>query len=223
MNLRHHSSHALRVRRAGDGVASRRAARAARAAPSTRDQFFAARFFPSRRCARREPIILATRSAALASRKFMTVSKSSAASRVNVPHPHAARPGPLAYWNPWPNVPDPVSPEVVEPYQFVFDSPLVRTSMELADYARQSFEPETPLLAGAREPEQADLTDFKYDPRATTVPRHWKKSGKNAAASARILRIWRPPACDRSGLPARYVSGYLRTHPPEGQAAAGRR
>ena len=30
---------------------------------------------------------------------------------------------------------DPVSPEVVEPYQFVFDSPQVRASFDLADYA----------------------------------------------------------------------------------------
>ena len=34
---------------------------------------------------------------------------------------------------------DPVSPEVVEPYQFVFDSPQVRASFELADYARRKF------------------------------------------------------------------------------------
>ena len=40
---------------------------------------------------------------------------------------------------------DPVSPEVVEPYQFVFDSPQVRASFELADYARESFGPETPF------------------------------------------------------------------------------
>ena len=46
---------------------------------------------------------------------------------------------------------DPVSPEVVEPYQFVFDSPQVRASFELADYARESFGKGTPLLAGAGE------------------------------------------------------------------------
>ena len=34
---------------------------------------------------------------------------------------------------------DPVSPEVVEPYQFIFDSPHIRASLELADYARESF------------------------------------------------------------------------------------
>src|SRR5579859_5162459 len=48
---------------------------------------------------------------------------------------------------------DPVSPEVVEPYQFVFDSPQVRASFEFADYALASFAPGTPLLIGV-----ADLT-----------------------------------------------------------------
>ena len=44
---------------------------------------------------------------------------------------------------------DPVSPEVVEPYQFVFDSPQVRASVELFDYARESFGKGMPVLAGA--------------------------------------------------------------------------
>src|SRR6185436_12821094 len=46
---------------------------------------------------------------------------------------------------------DPVSPDVVGPYQFVFDSPQVRASFELAEYARESFPEGTPVLAGARD------------------------------------------------------------------------
>src|ERR1700761_7337515 len=63
---------------------------------------------------------------------------------------------------------DPVSPEVVEPYQYFFDSPLVRASMELADYARESFTPGTPLVAGTRDLTRRIFTDFKFDSRATT-------------------------------------------------------
>ena len=44
---------------------------------------------------------------------------------------------------------DPVSPEVVEPYQFIFDSPQVRASFEFSDYARESFGKDTPVLVGA--------------------------------------------------------------------------
>jgi transglutaminase-like putative cysteine protease len=113
---------------------------------------------------------------------------------------------------------DPVSPEVVEPYQFVFDSPHVRASPELADYARQSYSPGTPLLAGARDLTRRIHEDFKFDPRATTVATPleevWQKR-RGVCQDFAHLGI----ACLRSlGLPARYVSGYLRTRPPAGKA-----
>src|SRR4029077_5469317 len=64
---------------------------------------------------------------------------------------------------------DPVSPEVVEPYQFIFDSPQVSASAELADYAVRSFPPGKPLLQGTRDLTRRIFEDFKYDARATTV------------------------------------------------------
>jgi transglutaminase-like putative cysteine protease len=113
---------------------------------------------------------------------------------------------------------DPVSPEVIEPYQFVFDSPQVRASFEFADYALASFRPETPLLLGVADLTRRIFEDFKFDPRATTVATPleevWKKR-RGVCQDFAHLGI----ACLRSlGLAARYVSGYLRTHPPEGQA-----
>jgi transglutaminase-like putative cysteine protease len=140
-------------------------------------------------------------------------------SRVSV----TARPLPaLATTPPWEQVVslfrDPVSPEVVEPYQFVFDSPQVRASFELADYARASFPPETPLLAGAADLTRRIFEDFKFDPRATTVATPieevWQKR-RGVCQDFAHLGI----GCLRSlGLAAYYVSGYLRTHPPAGQA-----
>ncbi len=112
---------------------------------------------------------------------------------------------------------DPVSPEVVEPYEFVFDSPQIRAAQELADYARESFGGDTPLLAGARDLTRRIFEDFKFDPRATTVATPleevWEKR-RGVCQDFAHLGI----ACLRSlGLPARYVSGYLRTRPPEGR------
>ena len=112
---------------------------------------------------------------------------------------------------------DPVSPEVVEPYQFVFDSPQIRASLELADYARESFRDGAPLIAGARELTKRIFKDFKFDPKATTVATPleevWEKR-RGVCQDFAHLGI----ACLRSlGLPARYVSGYLRTRPPEGK------
>jgi transglutaminase-like putative cysteine protease len=111
---------------------------------------------------------------------------------------------------------DPVSPEIVEPYQFVFDSPHVRASFELADYALDSFSKGAPLLAGARDLTRRIYEDFKYDPKATTVSTPLEEVMKNRRGVCQDfahLGI----ACLRSlGLPARYVSGYLRTRPAGG-------
>ena len=112
---------------------------------------------------------------------------------------------------------DPVSPEVVEPYQFVFDSPQVRASLELADYALESFRPRTPLLSGVADLMRRIHADFKYDPKATTIATPLEEVWTNRRGVCQDfahLGI----ACLRSiGLPARYVSGYLRTHAPPGK------
>jgi transglutaminase-like putative cysteine protease len=112
---------------------------------------------------------------------------------------------------------DPVSPEVVEPYEFVFDSPQIRASLELFDYARESFVEGTPLVAGVRDLTQRIFKDFKFDPKATTVATPLEEVWANRRGVCQDfahLGI----ACLRSlGLPARYVSGYLRTRSPEGR------
>ena len=76
---------------------------------------------------------------------------------------------------------------------------------------------DTPLLAGARDLTRRIFEDFKFDPKATTVATPleevWEKR-RGVCQDFAHLGI----ACLRSlGLPARYVSGYLRTRPPEGQ------
>lgn len=127
----------------------------------------------------------------------------------------------LALSPPWEKVAglfrDPVSPEVVDPYQFCFDSPLLAASPELADYARASFAPGTPLLMAVQDLNRRVFEDFKYDPVATTaatpLEEVWAKR-RGVCQDFAHLGI----ACLRSlGLAARYVSGYLRTRPPEGK------
>lgn len=112
---------------------------------------------------------------------------------------------------------DPVSPEVVEPFEYVFDSPQVRASIELAAYARTSFPAGTALLAGAIDLNRRIFEDFKYDPTATTVATPLEEvleKRRGVCQDFAHLGI----ACLRSlRLPVRYVSGYLRTHPPEGK------
>jgi transglutaminase-like putative cysteine protease len=139
-------------------------------------------------------------------------------SRVTVSAPKAAGAESSIFWESVAGMfRDPVSPEVVEPYQFIFDSPQACASLEFAEYARESFTKGTPLLAGVRDLTGRIYKDFKYDPKATTVATPlgevWKKR-RGVCQDFAHLGI----ACLRSlGIPARYVSGYLRTRPPEGK------
>jgi transglutaminase-like putative cysteine protease len=139
-------------------------------------------------------------------------------SRVNVAPKNLANESAAAWETVAETFRDPVSPEVVEPYQFVFDSPQIRASVELAEYARESFSTGTPLLAGVRNLTRRIFSDFKYDAKATTVATPleavWEKR-RGVCQDFAHLGI----ACLRSlGLPARYVSGYLRTRAPIGKA-----
>ena len=112
---------------------------------------------------------------------------------------------------------DPVAPEAIQPFQFVFASPLVAPRPEFADYAQESFPAGRPLLEGVLDLNRRLHADFAYDPVATTVATPlaevWEKRRGVCQDFAHIAI-----ACLRSlGLPASYVSGYLRTRPPAGQ------
>lgn len=112
---------------------------------------------------------------------------------------------------------EPVSPGDVGPYQFVFDSHLLASTPALADYARPSFPSDRPLAEAARDLCRRIHQDFKFNPTATTI----------ATPLAEVIQHRHGVcqdfahvgiACLRSlGLPARYVSGYIRTLPPPGK------
>lgn len=108
------------------------------------------------------------------------------------------------------------APQLLEAHQFVFTSPMVRRGAEFAAYAQASFSEGRPLLKAVADLNSRIFRDFKFDPRATTV----------ATPVEEVLKLRRGVCQDfahlmiaglRSvGLPARYVSGYLRTRPKEG-------
>ena len=105
----------------------------------------------------------------------------------------------------------------LDAYQFAFASPYVPVSQELADYARPSFAPERTVIAAATDLTARIFADFEYDPRATTLTTPVDevfRCRKGVCQDFAHLQI----ACLRSlGVPARYVSGYLRTIPAPGR------
>lgn len=110
-------------------------------------------------------------------------------------------------------------PEVrLEAEQYRFESPNIVVNDALADYARASFVPGRPLLEAALDLNRRIFTDFSFDPAATTLSTPVEevfRMRRGVCQDFAHLMI----ACLRSlGLPARYVSGYLLTRPPPGQA-----
>jgi len=101
--------------------------------------------------------------------------------------------------------------------QYVFDSPKAAASATLGAYAALSFPSGTPVLAGALDLTRRIYQEFTYDGTATTVSTPVEEvfdGRRGVCQDFAHLEI----ACLRSlGIPARYVSGYLLTHPPEGQ------
>ncbi|WP_414464198.1 transglutaminase family protein [Hyphomicrobium sp. DY-1] len=96
-------------------------------------------------------------------------------------------------------------------------SRLTTPTLEIADYAAFSFTPLRPVLEGAMDFVMRIYNDFKFDPHATDVSTPvtqvfamrrgvCQDFAHLALAGLRALRI-----------PARYVSGYLHTHPPVGR------
>lgn len=123
---------------------------------------------------------------------------------------------------PWENAAelfrDPVAVELIEPYQFVADSPLVRALPKLADFARESFPADVPLLAGALDLNHRIHREFKFDPVATTVATPLEDVWQTRRGVCQDFAHLGAAMLRSLGLPARYVSGYLRTHPPAGRA-----
>lgn len=101
--------------------------------------------------------------------------------------------------------------------RYAFASPFTPADDALEDYLRPSFAAGRPILEAVLDLNQRIFADFSFDSEATSV----------ATPVAEVLRLRRGVCQDFThlmlaalrglGLPARYVSGYLRTRPPEGQ------
>lgn len=103
------------------------------------------------------------------------------------------------------------------PANYLFPSPMIAFDRAIADWCASSLSPERGTLDGAMELALRIRDDFAYDPDAT------KTETPPAEAFARRVGVCQDFAqvmiagLRAHGLPAAYVSGYLRTLPPPGQ------
>ncbi len=102
--------------------------------------------------------------------------------------------------------------------QFVCRSRHAPVVYEIGRFSQASFKPGRPVLEGAMHLTRRIFEEFTFDPKATDI----------STPVARVLETRRGVCQDFAhlaiaahralGIPARYVSGYLMTRPPPGQA-----
>lgn len=107
--------------------------------------------------------------------------------------------------------------KAVDATEFIFDSPLVQSASEYADYARVSFPAARPTLQGVMDLLARIHSDFKFDPTATNVATPLAEVFQKRRGVCQDFAHIMVAGLRSIGLPARYVSGYLETLPPPGQ------
>ena len=100
---------------------------------------------------------------------------------------------------------------------FSKDSPRVACSEATEKYARQSFTVGRPIAEAAHDLTERIYNDFEFDTNATTVSTPISEVLQKRAGVCQDFAHFQI-ACFRSlNIPARYISGYIRTIPPEGK------
>lgn len=106
-----------------------------------------------------------------------------------------------------------------EAAEFAFASPLAPADAGAGAYAARSFPPGRAVLAGLLELTSRIRRDFAFRPGVTTVATPVARVLAQRAGVCQDFTHLMIAGLRALGLPARYVSGYLRTRPPPGQAA----
>jgi transglutaminase-like putative cysteine protease len=112
---------------------------------------------------------------------------------------------------------EPETREARDAAQYLFDSPYIWFTADLARYALTSFNPGRPVLEAALDLMARINTEFRYDTTVTDVSTPVDRVFAIRAGVCQDLAHVMIACLRAIGLPARYVSGYLLTAPPPGQ------
>jgi transglutaminase-like putative cysteine protease len=104
----------------------------------------------------------------------------------------------------------PTPPEVAE---FTYASPLAQASSAATDYVRESFTSNIGIVAALRHLLARMHADFAYTPGVTDVTTAVDQVMESRAGVCQDFAHVMIAGLRGLGLPARYVSGYLRTYP----------
>jgi transglutaminase-like putative cysteine protease len=109
------------------------------------------------------------------------------------------------------------SNEAIHAREFCLDSPMVKASEELAEYARPSFSLSRPLNSCVSELTSRIFNDFTYTPGFTTIATPLSEVMEHKRGVCQDFAHLQIGCLRAMGIPAKYVSGYMETLPPPGQ------
>jgi transglutaminase-like putative cysteine protease len=101
--------------------------------------------------------------------------------------------------------------------EFVFASPCVPIHLNFQTYALPSFWPKARLLDSVKHLMYRIYNEFSYETDSTEVNTPTLEALEQRRGVCQDFAHIMVACLRAMGLPARYVSGYLLTHPPEGQ------
>jgi transglutaminase-like putative cysteine protease len=103
------------------------------------------------------------------------------------------------------------------PVGYVFASTLVPVLRPVTDYAATSFPQSTGIIAAAADLMRRIRTEFRYDPKATVISTPLTEVFEKRHGVCQDFAHVMIAGLRGLGLPAAYVSGYIRTIPPPGK------
>ena len=103
------------------------------------------------------------------------------------------------------------------PSHFLFPSPRIALSRDVTRYARESFTPGRGIVEASTDLMTRIRTEFAYEPETTQVSTSIADAFAQRAGVCQDFAQIMIGGLRGLGLPAAYVSGYLRTIPPAGK------
>jgi transglutaminase-like putative cysteine protease len=103
------------------------------------------------------------------------------------------------------------------PVHFMFASPRIQLSPDVTKYARESFKPGRGILEASRDLIRRIRKDFAYKPDTTDINTPLTQAFAQRQGVCQDFAHIMIAGLRGLGLPAAYVSGYIRTIPPPGE------
>jgi transglutaminase-like putative cysteine protease len=104
------------------------------------------------------------------------------------------------------------------PTNYLFPSPMVELSPEIADWCAADLAPDRPVTEAALALAQRIQCEFEYDPDATHTATRPAEAFAHRHGVCQDFAQVMIAGLRAHGIPAAYASGYLRTIPPPGEA-----